>query len=64
MKKSNWFLGFLSAAFFIAGFMLVDRSPTANVILEGSPVLNPFSIVGVLFVIASVSILFYLIKEK
>ncbi|GIU68511.1 MAG: hypothetical protein KatS3mg001_361 [Candidatus Pacearchaeota archaeon] len=64
MKKLTWVLGFLSAVFFITGFLLVDRSPTANVILEGSPVLNPVSIVGVLFVLASVLVLFYLIKEK
>jgi len=66
MEKTNKIVAVVFAVLlFLVGFFLVDKgSFTGNAILNDQPLFDPLSLVGLILIVVSAALFFYMIKER
>ena len=68
MKKTGYktksIASILAGIFFIAGFIMLNKEMTGNVIFDESSTFNPISLIGLLLVICSAVLVIWIVKSK
>ena len=66
--ERSWFnakkiAGIFAAVFLVAGFLLLDKGMSGNVILNGEYTSNPLSLIGLIIVLCAAVLTAYVIKK-